>query len=275
MDCQAPARRSRAEARPKTWEDSARAIESFCDVLSAAGHPATLFVSHACAEEHEPLLGELAGRGVEVGLLLNPHDLDGKRYGGYLGTYDPARQREIAALAVERFRGALGVRPVSVRSAEFSASSETFAVLGAAGFRQGSLSNPGRTVPKYGANWAAAEADPHEVGQSRFLEIPVTSDASQSRGGVSPDLSVERGDVDEWHRPLAEAQLRRMEAAGVAFPALCLYTANGYPYHDPSDRCSRNLHDLLDYVEGLRTRYEVVPATAAEAHRRFTEARTD
>jgi hypothetical protein len=273
MDCQAPLRRARVEARPKSWEVSARAIDAFCTTLALAGHQATVFVTPACAEEHAPLLQELGGRGVDVGLLLNPFDLDGKRWDRYLGAYPADAQREIAALARDRFEAAIGLRPRSVRTAEFSAGADTFAVLSELGFQQGSLSNPGRRVRKYAVDWREAEADPHLAAGTGFLEVPVTADRDQSRGGVPPDLVIEKGDVAGWHRPLAEAQLERMASGGTAFPALCLYTANAFPYHDPGSACSKNLRGLLDYVDGLAGRYDVVSVTMAEAHRRFT-ART-
>ena len=280
MDCQSPARRVRREARPRTWNASARAIEGFCVPLLGAGHPVTLFVAPACAEEQAPLLEELIGLGVEVGLYVNPYDLDGNRYRSYLGHYRKEEQRVIVELALRRFQEALGRRPRSARSCEFSASDDTFGVLREAGFGQASISSPGRSVGKYRAQWAGASADPHYVdpsnrlraGTMSFLEVPVTTDAAQARGGVSPELCVDVGTAKEWHLPLADGQLHRMHEAGVAFKALCAYARNAFAYHDEDDQVRRNLRDLIQYVDALGDRYEIVSTTLSGAHELYAGA---
>src|SRR5437667_5485160 len=92
MDCVPAANKSTKQA-PKTWVQSARAIEGFCDRLSGMGYPATLFVSAACAEEHGPLLEELGGRDIELGLHVHPPTLEGSRYPRHLGNYTAMEQR--------------------------------------------------------------------------------------------------------------------------------------------------------------------------------------
>ncbi len=279
MDClPAP---GRSEPRgPTTWEQSARAIDGFCTRLFNAGYPATLFVTPACAREQAPLLEAVAESGAELGLLILPHSLGGTHYHHYLGQYRRDDQEAIVALALAQFQDALGVRPQSVRSAMFSASDETFAVLYTHGFRQGSLSSPGRRVTKHAAVWTDAPRDPHyvdpgdrrRVGGLPFLEVPATTDASQVRGGVSPDLAIENGTVDAWHRPLIQGQLGRMETETVAFRALCLLTRNTFAFERIDNPQAATLAELTALLASLEETYEIVPTTLAGAHVRFRDA---
>src|SRR5512134_2224160 len=86
MDCEPVASKPTKQA-PRTWQQSAQAIEGFCDRLLVEGYPSTLFVSAACAEEHGPLLEELAERTIELGLYVHPPTLEGNRYSRHLGSY--------------------------------------------------------------------------------------------------------------------------------------------------------------------------------------------
>jgi hypothetical protein len=280
MDCQpagAPLGARGAPAGPKRWEQSARSIDGFCARLFDAGWRPTLFATPEVADAHEPLFEELAERGAEVGLYVQPQSLVGGGFSRYLGQYGREQQRSIVDLALQHFQAATGQRPSSVRSAMFSASDDTYAVLHEAGLRQGSLSNPGRRVNKHAAVWTGAPRDPHYVdaasrvreGSLPFLEIPVTTDAGQVRGGLSPDLAIENGTLDDWHRPLIAAQLGRMEAERVVFRALCFYTRNNFAYHVDQDRQALTLEAVIAHLETLRGRYDVVPVTAAQTHLRF------
>ena len=280
MDCQpagAPLGPRGAPAGPKSWEQSARSIDGFCTRLGNAGFPATLFLTPECAEEHAPLLEELLERGIELGLYVQPQSLLGGGYKRYLGQYGREEQRGIVDLAKQQFQEAVGTRPQSVRTGMFSASDETFSVLYELGFRQGSLSSPGRRVGKHAAVWTGAPSDPHYVdphsrvrpGHLAFLEVPVTTDATRLRGGLSPDLAIENGTFEAWHRPLIEGQLGRMQAEGVAFRALCITTRNAFPYHSAGERQGAALEALIAYLAALEERYEVVPTTMSGAHARF------
>jgi hypothetical protein len=225
---------------------------------------------------HAPLLEDLAERGVELGLLVHPPSLDGG-YKRHLGQYAREPQRTIVELAMHRFQDALARRPLSCRSAMFSANDDTFAICSGLGFQQGSLSNPGRRVGKHSAVWTGAERDAHYAsasnrlrrGELPFLEVPVTSDADQLRGGLAPDLAIENGAFDSWHRPLITGQLERMERDGVAVPALCLYTRNAYGYHNRTDNMRVTLDALLAYLAELGEHADVVPSTVAGLHAAF------
>jgi peptidoglycan/xylan/chitin deacetylase (PgdA/CDA1 family) len=277
MDCE-PVTSRKVQTGPKTWVLSGRAIEGFCDRLSSAGYPVTLFVSAGCAEEHAPLMEELAGRGVELGLHVHPPSLDAERYTRHLGTYRAEEQRAIVELAIERIYDAVGIRPRSFRSGAFSASDATFPMLYELGFRQGSLSIPGRDLPRYAASWAGAEVDAHYVdpadrlraGTLPFLELPVTSDPNRSyRQGYPYDLCIESSTVEDWHRPLIEQHLDRLAATDAAFRTLCFFTHSGLAYYLDDDRHSVTVEKLIEYFDALAERYELAPTTLAGAHERF------
>lgn len=278
MDCHPAATRAAPEG-PRSWEQSAAAIDGFCLQLLRAGYAATLFLTPGCADAHAPLLEEMAELGIELGLLVQPQSLDGGGYRRYLGQYDQETQRAILARAITGFQDALGRRPESVRPAMYSANDETFPVLLELGFRQGSVSSPGRRIPRHGAIWTDATPDPHHVdprsrlraGALPFLEVPVTTDPDRVRGGLAADLTIENGEVDPYHRPLIEGQLRRMDANQTPFRALCFVTRNVFAYHAPADRLAQTLQAIIDYLETLEERYELIPSTLATTHRRFRE----
>jgi hypothetical protein len=279
MNCEPVAIKS-AKQGPKTWVQSARTIEGFCDRLSGMGYPATLFVSVACAEEHGPLLEELAGRNIELGLYVHPPALAGSRYSRHLGNYAATDQRAIIAAAAERFYDAIGIHPRSFRSGAFSASDATFQVLYELGFRQGSLSIPGRDLPRDAVSWSGAETAPHYVNPSDrlgagalpFLELPVTSDPDRwYRRGFPYELCIENSSVEDWHRPLIESSLERLEADHAPFRSLCLFTHNGLDYHRADDQHSITLEKLLAYLDTLAGRYELAPTTLASAHQHFRQ----
>lgn len=276
MDCLAAVRKRGIHAHPRTWEVSARNIDAFCARLIGAGHRPTLFCSLSVLANHTPLFEEYASAGAEVALLVDPSELR-HTLRHQLGHYGGADQREIVRVSVHRFSQLLGSRPRSVRTMEFSASDETFGVLRQEGFLQGSVSEPGRRVRQYQAMWEGAAPDPHladpgdrlHAGSLEFLEIPVTTDAAQSTGGVPPELNLDLGDFERWHRPLAEAQLERMERDAVRFRALCWLATSGSPYGDAAAACTRALQSAIEFVESLRSRFQVTSMTVAQAHSEF------
>lgn len=268
---------------PQTWGQSARAIEGFCDLLQSMGYPATLFVSATCAEEHGPLFDELAGRNIELGLYLHPPTLEGSRsprFTRHLGNYPADDQRALIESATDRFYDALGSRPRSFRSGAFSASDATFQVLYELGFRQGSLSIPGRDLPRDGVSWSGAEVAPHYVdpadrlraGTLPFLELPVTSDPDRwYRRGHPYELCIENSSVEDWHRPLIERTLEQQQVEQTAFRTLCLFTHNGLAYYRADDKHSMTVEALLAYLDTLAGSYDLVPTTLAGAHQHFRE----
>ena len=284
MDCDSVALRHTERNAPRSWEQSARAIEGYCSRLLVAGFTPTLFLAHECAAEHVPLLEELAGRGVELGLLIHPPMMELGRFKRNLGEYSPEEQRLIDAFAAERFADAIGVRPRSVRSGKYSASDATFKILYEAGFRQGSISRPGWEIPKFASRWSNAPHDAHYTDPDRrdqprdlpFFELPLTTDPSQRYADGMPfELTIDTGSVEALHRPVIEARLAAMEAANVTFRALCITTANRFDYLDDDNQHSKTVDALIAYLEQLASQYEIVPTTLAAAHEHFRRVRAE
>jgi hypothetical protein len=65
-----------------------------------------------------------------------------------------------------------------------------------------------------------------------------------------------------------------MEAAEVPFRALCFYSHNRFPYHRPSERPTPFLVDLIEFLDRLELRYEVVPTALADLHALFRQQST-
>lgn len=285
MDCQ-PASQRGAPDGPKSWNLSARAIDAFCGVLHDAGYPATLFFTPSAALMHEPLIADMRSAGADIGLYVQPQSLEGGRYTRHLGQYGPDDRRSIIMLAMRQLRDITGERPRSVRSALHSASDATFSVLASLGFRQGSISSPGRRVAKHGAVWTGAERHPHYAssasrlacGDLAFLEVPVTTDADQTRDAIAPDLVLEHSAFADWHQPLIARQLQRMDEQQIPFRALCLVTSNIVAYHEPKDRPRKTLDALLDYLADLErgpSRYVIQPATLSSIHAHYRAMMVD
>lgn len=275
MNCLPAATRSAPDG-PKSWEQSLRAIDGFCTKLLNAGYAVTLFLEPRCAEAHAPMIEELDERGVELGLYVQPGGLGSR---AHLGQHDRAAQQTLVRLALESFQDAVGARPVSCRTDLFSASDDTFPVLCELGFRQVSISSPGRSLPRHAADWVGAEADAHYAsadnrlrrGDLPILEVPVTTDATQRRGGIAPDLAIENGTFEQWHRPLIEGQLRRMEMEGVPFRTLCFFTRNCFPFGERGDKLATTLQDIVDFLDALGEQYDVRPVTLAGTHACYRE----
>jgi hypothetical protein len=98
----------------------------------------------------------------------------------------------------------------------------------------------------------------------------VTTDPTQHyRGGLAHELCIESGSFDDWHRPIIERHLQRMDQQAAAFRSICLFTHNYYAYHIDDDWRSTTLNEMLDYLETLTETYTIVPTTLAGAHERF------
>jgi len=271
MDCERIASES-PPGGPESWELSERAVRGYCNTLLEEGFPPTLFIVPECAQRHRELFLEFASRGVELGLHLHPQSFADHRYGKYLGEYGRGDQAELISGAMSAFTRALGIKPRSFRSGNFSASDETFEVLSSLDFRQGSVSDPGRDAPGFAAVWRGAVPDPHwtsresrlEVGDLPFLEIPVTTVPGRLQPNGFPwELRIESGNLEEWHRPILEVYLSRVIRDNGRIPCLCIFTHNYFDYSDPCCEQSKTLVNLVHCIRELPIR-QVLPTTLGE-----------
>ncbi len=281
MDCESIAIRTAKEG-PRTWEQSARAIEGYSNRLLRAGYPPTLFLAPQCAVEHTPLLEELAGRGAELGLYVNPLQAERVSYRNFLGTLSPETQRRLIDEAAERFADAIGVRPRSFRPCKHSASDETYRLLYDLGFRQGSIAQPGFVLPRIGVDWEHVSHHPRYVdnrhhersGDLPFLDVPVTTDPDQRQITNLPyELRIDAGTFEALHQPVIDRAIERMIEDAASFCALCFTSDNRPAYDNDDDKHSLTLESILDYLEALRERHHLVPTTLAGAHERFRALR--
>jgi hypothetical protein len=278
LDCDSLALKANAREQPKSWTQSARAIEGYCTRLLAAGFPVTLFLAHEAAHEHMPLLDELSGRGCELALFVNPPVMEGGRFKRELGEFSTEDQRLILDYAAERFADTTGVRPRSIRIARFSASDATFKTLYDLGFRQGSISRPGWEIPRFAMRWANSYAfaryvnsdDRLRPGELPFFELPLTTDPAQRHvDGMPYELAVDAGSLDALLRPTLHAHLARLDANAPPFHALCITSGNRFDYYDNQNPHSHTLEALIDELLALKNKYEIVPLTLNGAHQRF------
>jgi hypothetical protein len=277
MDCERIASES-PPGGPATWEQSQRSIQGYCARLLDHGYPPTLFLTPECAAEHSAMLGRLVARGAELGLHVHPQSLGDHRYGRYLGEYDGEMQHQILGQAAEAMEHAVGIRPRSFRPGNFSASDATFGVLYELGFRQGSVSDPGRDAPQFAAVWVGAPAEPHYVdpedklrpGSLPFLEVPLTTDPERRHPNGFPfELRIESGPFEAWHRQIMEKALRKSERAerdATAPKALCIFTHNYHAFDDPRDPHTMTLQAMLDYLSGLSSKESILPVTLRTMH---------
>jgi hypothetical protein len=168
---------------------------------------------------------------------------------------------------------ALGVAPKAFRPGTFSANKDLYRVLVELGFRQGSVSDPGRDVPKYHAVWLGAEPDAHWAGASAplaagdlpFLEAPLTTDPQQRHGtGFPHELRLEMGPFEKWQRPILERSLARMERGKTDFRVISVFTHNYFDYSDRDAEQTETLQGYIDHLPELKKQYRVRGLTLAE-----------
>jgi len=279
MDCE----RIRSECMaggPSSWELSERAIRGYSETLLAAGITPTLFVVPECGQQHAELFKALAKRGVELGMHLHPQCFQDHRYDKYLGEYDARAQKEILAPGIEMLEEALGVRPRAFRGGNFSANDATFQVLVDLGFRQGSMSDPGRYLTRFAALWEGACPHAHWAnarnklipGELPFLEAPLTTDPTKRHKNWMPyELRIEHGTFEKWHLPIINNALEVMERDKVDFRVLSIFTHNYFDYSNPDHKRSKVVRGYIRHLEELRDRYEVVPTTLEKIRQAYVK----
>ncbi len=280
MDCERIAAES-PPGGPKTWKLSERAIRGYCGLLLESSMAATLFLTPECGQQHKGMLKGLESRGIELGMHIHPQSFGDHRYSRYLGQYSRQMQRDILRQGMDILTEILGERPTSFRPGNFSASDETFPVLSELGFRQGSVSDPGRDVPDYAAVWMDTCPYPHwadaedrlSAGDLPFLEVPLTTDPDQRHpNGFPYELRIESGPFRDWHLPIIRRALERMDSDNVGFRNLCIFTHNCFEYDNASIDQTKTLRGIVQYIDTLRNEYDVIPATLTEIRNLFVEA---
>lgn len=228
---------------PTDWAFAARSVQSYCGLLTEYQLPATLFVVPDTAVEQGALLRKIAEEtGSELGLHMHPqgwkdHYLNVEAH-DYLGGYTAEEQHAILAEALTQVDQCLGERPRAFRGGNFSANDDTFRVLADLGFTHGSVSQPGRSVPRFKACWKDAELDVHFAhrafrqlqGDLDFVEVPLTSDQMRTDHwtGVG-DVRLEGATAEEIAKAVRQ-EVGRQVGDDVLVKHVCILTHNMVNY---------------------------------------------
>jgi len=276
MDCERILAKS-PPGGPESWEESRNSILGFSRVLLERELRATLFIVPETAQQHRHLFLELEQKGFELGMHFHPHSFGDLRYTEYLGGYDTEQQRDLLSQGMELWTEALGREPTTFRPGNFSANDATFSVLAELGFRQGSVSAPGRVMPNFRAVWAGAHPHPHHVhpefklveGDLDFFEVPVSEDLSRRmwKGRCAAELRVESARPEE-HRLTIDNCLSAMVADDPPVKALVPMTHNMFGYEDPNGQHTQSLTEIADYLRGAaeRNSLSMAPTTIGKLH---------
>lgn len=279
MDCEI-VRTESPEGGPPDWDLANRAIRGYVETLTALGYRCTLFLIPRLAEVLPAVVEWAADLGADLGMHCHPQNLD-LGYSAYLGELTAGEQRELLAAEQQRLARACGLEPTSFRSGNFSASDDTFPVLVALGFTQGSVSLPGRNRPDLAAQWVGAAPFAHfasaesrlQAGGLPFLEMPTTTDLdglhTTPLGSDNGQLRIERGGALEWGPAIIEHYIAAQVEAGLPLKTVVAMTHNCYEYGNPHDERRQVLEVWADCVEKTAHHHglKLVPATLAEIRR--------
>lgn len=277
MDCETARSRvsphglSMSPSGPADDAESERSIRGYIDTCKAAGYPATLFLHPEVTAAHPDMLLEMQSNGACLGLHLHPYKLVDSDWKHDLGAYEADEQRTILIEAVEKWERALGIRPEYFRAGYFSANDATFGILADLGFKGGSLSNPGRSLPSHRSVWVGALPYPHRAdtafrlteGTGDFIEVPVAGAYGR------PVTSGHAGEIGyEWpyiphtyeHAAGVADIFRRFVNDRHPFSTYVTDTHNDHDYSDPQSAASVNLRSILDAIEAESERMDLHPA---------------
>ncbi len=252
---------------PPDWAFSARSIQNYCEVLAERHFLATLFVVPDTAVQQGQLLQKTAIQtGAELGLHMHPqcwkdHYLDVEAH-DYLGGYTAEEQYAMLQEALAQVGDGLGNRPRAFRGGNFSANDDTFRVLTQLGFTHGSVSQPGRSVPRFKACWKDAcldvhfahKAFRHIAGNLDFVEVPLTSDQMRTDHwtGVG-DVRIEGATAQEIAKAVRQ-EVGRQVGDDVPLKHVCILTHNTVNYwsNDLAEKGRRGvLLEVLDLIEEM------------------------
>ena len=242
---------------PATYEEGESSMRAYVEAADREGYPVTLFAHPEVAVAQTALLLELQQAGACLGMHFHPYKFDPVRYPRDLGAFTAEQQSEMISGATKVWSDALGQHPRFFRGGVYSANDATFRVLVDLGFDGGSLSVPGRVLPRAMAIWAGAELYPHRVnlsfrhikGDSDFIEVPMSSDTSR------PMDSGELGEIGfEWpyvasqkygHAAIVRNVIERGIKDGATFPTYVTNTHQDQDYADPDHPASVNLRTIF------------------------------
>lgn len=265
------------EGGPVDWAFSRRSMEGYVKVLNREGYAPTLFISPPNAEENASMLLDLHKSGAELALHVHPQDFG---YCEYLGAYDHEAQVRIIGSAAEHWAEKIGFLPTSFRGGNLSANDATAGALCELGFRQGSLSVPGRSFTRVKSNWAGAPMNPWHMNKANrllegdldFLEIPVTADwESVMWGGLTKlELRIEMVDA-RAHGFTIRKNVERQLKDQIEEPYLCILTHNIFDYSDPSEFRSQVLEGVIREIQGCAALHELTVAglTLEQYHKAY------
>jgi hypothetical protein len=242
---------------PPTWEFAERSVRSYCGLLAEYGLPTTLFVVPDTATAQAKMLREMAQEtGAELGMHFHAqswrdHYRTPEAY-DYLGGYTAEEQHRFLSGARDQVAESLGEHPRAFRPGNFSANDATFGVLADLGFTHGSVSQPGRSVPRAKAVWAGvsrparpgsrsaktvwrdAHLDVHRAhrafrmvpGDLDFIEVPLTSDQERTDHwtGVG-DVRFEQSTSEQVAKAVRQ-HVARQVAEKTPFKHVCLFGHN-------------------------------------------------
>lgn len=228
---------------PPDWSFAARSVSNYCNALAQFALPPTLFVVPDTAIEQGELLRKIAGdTGAELGLHMHPqcwkdHYQDAAAH-DYWGGYTAEEQHAMLSEAISQIGDSLGGPLRAFRGGNFSANDDTFRVLANLGFTHGSVSQPGRSVPRLRACWKDAPLDVHFAhkafrlvpGNLDFVEVPLTSDqhVTDHWTGVG-DVRIESATPEEIAKATRQ-EVGRQVGDDALVKHVCLLTHNFVNY---------------------------------------------
>jgi hypothetical protein len=262
---------------PEDWDLARRAIVGYAEALRARGHCVTTFCVPRVAEVLAEALRDLTAEDVEIGMHYHPQTTD-CGYDCYLGECSAEQQHGMLGDGMTRVAEAVGEQPRSFRPGNFSANDETLGVLADLGFRQGSVSLPGRVRPDFAAMWGDAPFFPHrasasdrnQIGDLDFWEFPVCADLKRAHCGDelgdNLHLRIEARGFVEWSGDLLDRYVAAMVEADWQPKAVVVMTHNTQYYDDPGNPAREALELTCDRLEETLAHHRLAmqPATLAQ-----------
>ena len=277
MDC-VPPRAAPGIAGPQGWEAARRSMASFASVLKEEGLLGTFFVAPEALKRLRDTLTDLESEDMELGLLCHPQI---SNYKTYLGAYDYELHREIIHLGQEIWSDKMGEAARSFRAGFFSANDYTYQIICMEGFRQSSVSLPGRMDAEQYSMWNKTFPFPHHTdpldrrneGSMEVYEVPVTSDFEAEDTGsdetfTPPHLRLESPGISDYAEDLIKKHLDHMEAESRDVRTITFVTRNSVGWGRDDDPHVERLQTLMKRVRRLAESkgLEVVPQTLASLH---------